>query len=146
MNEKQEKKIMYGLLILLLIAIIATIVIFYKPAEPYTTLYFTEPLKLQKEIKVNEPFYANFTVENHEKEYCNYSYLIELTYYDNQTLVKTTNIVRGDIALNDNETAAISEKVVIGEPYRDRIMVSVQLYKGGVNETYRSLRYWINVK
>lgn len=146
MNEDQEKKIMYGLLVLLFIALIAMVAIFYKPAEPYTMLYFTEPLKLQEEIEVNKPFYVNFTVENHEKTTTDYSYLINLLYYDNQSVVKTTIIRRGDIALDDNEVAMVSEKMIIKEPYEDRIMVLVQLYKKGVNETYRSLRHWIYIK
>lgn len=146
MDENQERKIMYGLLVLLIAAIIATAVIFYKPVEPYTTLYFTEPLKLKTEVSVNEPFYVKFTVENHEKELCNYSYLIELLYYDNQTLVKTTDVVIEEIILNDNETASISEKIVIGEPYDDRIKVSVQLYKERVNEPYRHIYKWIKVE
>lgn len=146
MNEDQERKIMYGLLALLTIAIIATALIFYKPAEPYTILYFTDPLQIKTNVSVNDPFNVNFTVENHEKTNTGYSYFIELIYYDNQTVVKTTNISIGDITLNDNETATISEKVVIGEPYEDRIMVLVRLYKEGIDGTYRSLRYWIHIK
>lgn len=146
MNEDQERKIMYGLLVLLIIAIIATAVIFYKPAEPYTTLYFTEPLQIKINVSVNEPFYVNFTVENHEQKMSHYSYIISLIYYKNQTPVEEISLKHGKIILSDNETASISEKIVIKDTHSDRIKVSVELSKEGVDGTYRGLQYWAELQ
>ncbi len=142
-----EKKIAYGLLLLLITAaIVATFVVFYKPPEPYTALYFTHPLNLAKEVRVNEPFHITFTIENHEQKRTNYEYVISLVYYEDQTMVKEIDIKKGKLSLDDNEKGSISEKIVIDEPYDDRIQVSIELFKEEIDGTYRVLRYWIRVQ
>ena len=140
-----DDKIMNVLLVVIIIAIVATVVIFYKPVEPHTKLYFTGPLNLKYNVTVNEPFNVNFMVENREFDFCDYTYVVSLTYQD-PTIMKEIDRREGEISLNDNERATISEELVIDEYYADRVKVSVNLYKEGIDETYRSLRYWVNLR
>ncbi len=141
------KRITYGLLLLLiLVAIVALFGVFYNPPESYTTLYFSDSLNLAKEVRVNEPFHVDFTIENHEQKRTSYEYVLSLVYYKDQTIVKEIDIKREKLSLDDNDKRSISEVIVVDEPFDGRVKVSVELFKEGISEPYRGLWYWVEVQ
>jgi len=105
------------------------------PKERFTILHFTEPMSLQEIIKINQPFYVNFTVINHE--YADHEYRYEI-------LLGDKKIKEGTIALSHNESKEVSETIIAKEP-KNRTMVSIRLYKDGLSTPYRSLRYLVNI-
>lgn len=111
--------------------------------DSYTMLYFTNPLEPIVYKAPDSTLMVDFTVENHEEATVDYQYLIRLVYHD-QIAANTKSNYKGKITLNDGERLNISEKIVIEVPPGDRIKVLIELNRGGINETYRSLRYWVN--
>jgi uncharacterized membrane protein len=116
--------------------LILGIILHPTPREQFTILYFTEPMSLQREVKVNEPFYVNFTVINHEYEACEYRYEIFLD---------DKKVGEGFLTLSHNESKEIS-KIVMPREAKNETEVSVILYKGGLANPYRSIRYFVNVR
>ncbi len=140
-----EDKKFYATVIvfLVLVSVFSYAILQSGQRDSYTVFYFTNPLEPVVYTASDSTLIIDFTVENHEKATIDYQYLIRLVYYD-QTAVNTKSNYKGKITLNDGERLDISEKIVIEVPPGDRIKVLIELNRGGINETYRSLRYWVN--
>lgn len=133
-------------LILTIITILAIIITFVtmepKPKEAWTTIFFSG---YPQRVKALEPFYVNFTVESHENEVSNYSYNIEMEFYENQELIKTRAIASSSLMLNPGEKKNVSKVFEVDELYPHEIRIRLDLFKEGINETYRNLYLWIDL-
>lgn len=118
-----------------LLVLIVGIATHPEPKEHFTMLYFTNPLGIEHEVKVNEPFHVNFTVANHE--FRDESYRYEL-------LIDKKKEKENNFLLPNNASIKISENLSIDRA-GNNTEVSVLLYKNNSNKAYRSIRYFLNV-
>lgn len=128
--------------ILAIIITFALVIMEPKPKEAWTTIFFSS---YPQRVKAFEPFYVNFTVESHENEVSNYPYNIEMEFYENQELIKTRAIASGSLMLNPGEKKNVSEVFEVDELYPYEIRIRLDLFKEGINETYRNLYLWIDL-
>lgn len=105
------------------------------PRETFTILHFTDPMLVQREVKVNEAFDVNFTVINNEYTDNEYKYEI---------FVKEKKVSEGSLFLSHNNTKEISEEIT---PIKaeNETKISILLYTKGIDKPYRSLHYFLNV-
>lgn len=118
-----------------LLILIVGIATHSEPREHFTMIYFTNPLDIKHEVKVNEPFQVNFTVTNHEFRDESYRYEI---------LIDKEKEKEKNLLLPNNASIDISESLSI-HGAGNNTEVSVVLYKNNSNKAYRSLRYFLKV-
>lgn len=132
MNESKKFYAVIGIF-LVIVFTFSYYVIQEGQKDTYTVLYFSNPIEPIVYSDPENTIKVNFTIENHEDEDLKYIYAV---------LVDDLMIVRKDITVKNTETAVISEDVAI-EEFRQGLKVSVQLYRGESNETYRQI--WHNL-
>ncbi len=96
--------------------------------EPYTELYFEDPMELPKKVKINESFDITFTVNNLENKKMTYRYqLIETISNRNKT--KEYKYGGAEFMLEDNEAETITLTHRIKEPFNQTKITVALLYK-----------------
>jgi hypothetical protein len=135
-----ENKKFYATILLFLAIIFALsyFVIQSGQQDAYTMLYFSNPLEPLIYNASENSIAVNFTVENYENQKLLYIYKVS-AFYKNKS-----RDVEGKIILGDNETAAISEKIIL-EKFNGNIKIYVKLYREGMAGTYRQIWHEIAV-
>lgn len=96
--------------------------------EPYTELYFEDPMELPKKVKINESFELTFTVNNLENKKMTYRYqLIETISNRNKT--KKYRYEGAEFMLEDNEAETITLTHRIKEPFNQTKITVALSYK-----------------
>jgi hypothetical protein len=134
MDENRKIYVVIGAF-LLITAMVSYYVIKSGQEDAYTALYFSNPIEPLIYSESEKIIKVNFLIENHEGRDSSYAYVVVLD---------DREVIRKDATVKNSEIISISEDISIGE-VREGPVVSVQLYKEGLDGIYRQIWAELNI-